>query len=106
MSKTKNVPPRPSVGMTMTSLARTFQDALELLSWSCTYFICGWPRKSRGWLKSAHGTTTASSHGWFLRYWRWSMTIRSTVLPNFSVRYWRLGAVGDAYAGIELKYAL
>ena len=35
--------------MIVTSLASTFQAALEALSWVLTQFICRVPRKSRGW---------------------------------------------------------
>jgi hypothetical protein len=35
--------------MIVTSLAITFQRALEAASASLTQFICGRPRKSRGW---------------------------------------------------------
>jgi hypothetical protein len=68
--------------MIVTSLAMTFHAALEALSRVLTQFIWVRPRKSRGWFHSAHAGATASPQGWSLRYWRWSMTISSTVRPN------------------------
>ena len=73
-------------GMIITSLARTFHAAFEESSAFCTKPICGAPRNARGWPSSGHAGAIASLHGWLARYWRWSITIRSTVRPNFSVR--------------------